>query len=130
MDLCACNPSEWIPRGECGPWTDTWISVYMTGQLLIVTAYLFIPTILMWAAYIEERVERPAHALTDHERKVARLSAGLFIAMCGLGHMEGIVAFVWPHYPTFAVWHMLTGIVSWWAALVAARLRAKVVAGI
>ena len=124
-----CNHAEWITRDQCGPWTPTWIAVYITASLMVFSAYMLIPWILMHAQR-QDRSDRPVHPLGPGERLMVRVSGGLFILSCGVGHLEGILAFVWPHYPTFAVWHLATGVVSWWAALLFARVRGRVLLGV
>jgi len=95
---------DFAPRATCGQWTAFTETAYIGGQLLIVAAYLAIPLGLIY--------------LSLHGRdspRISRLTAlfSAFILMCGLGHLfDGVLAFWWPAYRFFAVWHLATGIVS------------------
>lgn len=92
-------------------------AVYMSSNVVICLAYLTIAAMLLHVAFLS-RGDRPVLML--------HLMFAAFILVCGIGHLEAPVAFVWPQYPAFAAWDALSALVSWLAALVCLRYRARV----
>jgi hypothetical protein len=93
-----------IPRGRCGEWTDSWMTVYIGANLIIAAAYFAIPIVLyrLWCL----------HRIHVQNAWVF-LPFGAFILFCGGGHIwDGVVVFVWPNYRFFALWHSATALVS------------------
>jgi len=123
------HAGEWLTRGECGPWTLLLEQLYLWSHLAISAAYVAIPVILL-GAVLAERTRPKQDQLSSDEKATVRTAYAFFIAVCGIGHLEGVVSFVWPAYPVFAWWHALTAVVSWYAVLVTVRFRAKIIVGI
>lgn len=107
---CAAMGTEWIPRGECGPWPTWMIATYIAANGAIFLAYWYITITLIWQC-----VRFRTYAVVGSS--AVTIGFGAFIALCGTGHLEGPLAFVWPHYPTFTVWHVITAIVSVFVAI-------------
>lgn len=135
---CACefdpdapfwSAARFVTRDRCGAWDPFMARVYEAAHNGISAAYIAISIILVWA-YLRHRGEESVMAvMTPGELALARVTFAAFILMCGLGHLEGSIAFWWPAYHLFTIWHGLTAAVSWYAVFVVFRLRVKIVAG-
>ena len=104
-------------------------AVYTWSHLHITAAYMAIPSVLLYAWLVERRRVEPKR-LSATEKNYTRLVYGLFIGMCGVGHLEGLLAWYWPAYHVFAIWHLFTALVSWWAVAVTIRIRMTIIVGI
>lgn len=120
----------WVPRGDCGPWTEALRSIYEQSNLLITVAYWMIGLTLLWAIFIERKGDAPPPTVTTKDRYILRGTYGLFIVICGTGHLEGVLSFSWPNYPVFAAWDALTAAVSWVAVGVTIRYRERLILGV
>ncbi len=124
------NASDFMPRGQCGRWSQPWIGLYIAAQFSVFAAYGTIAGILFQAAY-KARTDPIASPLTKSEKHQARMVYGAFILFCGFGHLvDGVVSFQWPAYRLFALYHTLTAAVSWIAVFTTLRLRVKILTGI
>jgi hypothetical protein len=102
---------DFVPRGSCGPWPEWLKAMYVWGNVMVFTAYIAIP----FALYAGMRYRLKRQFKQD---RAATYGFIAFIFMCGTGHLlDGVMSFVWPNYYVFAVWHLLTGVVSWYTAL-------------
>lgn len=109
------SASDFTPRGSCGNWTEVWLSIYVVSQLVIAFSYFGIPFVLV--------VARWQHSITFHKRRRLLLLFSLFILFCGVGHiLDGPLAFIWPNYRVFALWHLVTAFLSLATAIVLPRL--------
>jgi PAS domain-containing protein len=97
---------EFIPHGYCIRWSPAVVVPWIVGNGLIALAYATIPALL---ARLRRR--RP-----DLIPGWAAWSFGLFILLCGIGHVLKIVTLWVPAYPVAAWLDVATGIVSWPAA--------------
>lgn len=128
-----CGSHDWVPRGDCGPWTPFWKALYIGANNTIQLCYYLIGALLIHAIRHEDRrvkndLPLPAE-ITPEERQQTRMAYFLFIAFCGFGHNEATVAFFWPHYPTFSVVYCLIAVVSMRAVLITVRVRTRLVSG-
>lgn len=93
----------WPPRWFCGYWTPFIGWLYIASNLLIWSAYISIPVLLMYLA--RHRKDLPF-------QPVFWLFA-LFIVSCGTTHLIDSLMFWWPAYRVSALVLLFTGIVSW-----------------
>ena len=114
-ECAACTlPTEghrFIPRASCGDWHSWEIVAYQLANVTIFACYLSIAAVLLWALRTET-----GQRLTEAQAAYARVTFASFILVCGVGHLEGILSFVWPRYDIFTWWHMFTALVSMNAA--------------
>lgn len=122
--------TAFVPRHHCGEWGGLYVTLYVFGAVLISTAYMAIPSILAWASRFERVAGYDPPALCRRDRNVVRSTYALFILLCGIGHFEGVLAFIAPTYHLYAVWHFVTGLVSWAAVFVTFRMRLRIVTGV
>lgn len=128
MDWIQSLADGFVLRGHCGDWNSTMKFLYAFARLNITGAYVAIPAISVWAFAVRQKVQ--LEDLTPRELTIMRLTYAAFIVFCGVGHLEGVLAFVWPAYHVFAVWHLATATVSWFAVAVTFRHRLRLVTGI
>lgn len=117
--------SDFAKRGECGNWHPGFVWLYVLSQALIFAAYMAIPFVLL-----VRKQHVPAFQISRNQITIMRWTFGAFIFLCGIGHLEGVVAFFRPHYHLYAIWHCLTAMASWAAVCVAARMRYRLIPGI
>ena len=98
------DPDRFVCRGCCGKWHDSMIWLYVMSNMMTFLGYMVIPWILTCFRFQWERVA------TNY--KLRTCFAG-FVLFCGIGHLEGPVAFALPLYHLFAVWHLMTALVTW-----------------
>jgi len=104
--------------------------MYALSNLSITLAYFAIALILA-VGVMEDRKRRLERLpLGRRERRFGMAVYAAFILSCGLGHIDGWLAFRWPAYHLFALWHLLTAVISWFAVYVTFRLRFRIVAGL
>ena len=101
------DDAGFIPRWQCGEWTDAHGWLHIGSDLAIWAAYLAIPCVL---AYFAAR--RPDFPF----RKVMWLF-GAFILACGTTHLMEAVIFWWPAYRLAGALKLLTAIISWCTVL-------------
>lgn len=98
------DPDKFVPRGHCGQWNPWFETMYVMANLLIFLAYMVIPY------YLFKLTRGYSFIANDH---ILKLWFSAFIVACGIGHLESVIPFYWPVYHAFAVWHVLTALVSW-----------------
>lgn len=98
------DAERFVPRGHCGLWHPSMELLYAFSNLFVFAAYIVIPVAL---TYIKPNYESLAQSRT------IRLGFASFILVCGIGHLEGVVAFALPMYHLFAAWNLFTAAVSW-----------------
>lgn len=110
------DSTMFMPRGHCGDWVPAFKFLYVMGNALTFSAYMAIPAGLFFLSFSWDKVAKSSKV---------RVLFSLFIVVCGLDHLEGVVSFEWPAYHFFAVWKCLVAAVSWLAVfgLVAERRR-------
>lgn len=115
------DASDFMTRDHCGKWDETWMNLYLLGNGATMTAYFLYPIALAFGIWRVERAKRRAFAmgLPVQLPLLSRIDAiitailSIFIPICGAGHgIDGILAFFWPAYRFFALWHDFTGFVS------------------
>lgn len=116
--------ATFMPRGRCGPWDILARNVYVTANVMIFAAYAAI------ALCLTVHTGRPRVDVSDRDQAVIRFVFGVFIVFCGVGHLEGVLAFYWPAYHLFAVWNAATACVSWVAVFVVFRHRLAVLSAL
>lgn len=121
--------SGFVGRGECGSWAEGMPHVYAMANLATTFAYVAIGIILWMAIRQEARVVSVAD-LTRPQKNHLRATYATFIVSCGVGHLDGVVAFFWPAYHLFAVWHVFTAAASWYAVAVTFHFRTHILADI
>jgi len=120
--------TDFLTRDCCGPWHPAVAVLYGLSNCAICAAYVAIPSLLLSASRASR--SRPVKAGPLHPREVHRVRwwLGLFVLVCGIGHLEGgVLAWVAPAYHAFAVFHLLTALISWKAVFVIAQHRIRIV---
>ena len=104
----------WVTRNNCG-WFPVWLIILYAGSnLAIGIAYAIIAFMLRVFEQEGTTVFTPYYS---------RLFA-MFISACGLGHViDGVMAFFWPNYLVFAMWHAYTAIVSVFVSVAMIHMR-------
>lgn len=92
----------WLPRSQCGPWTDELIWIYVSGHLAVVAAYFAIPVVLI----VISRSSEFRLVITDY-------SFAVFIFACGVGHLLDASSVWWVNYQIHAASVWVTAIASW-----------------
>lgn len=127
QDPSVFSADRFTPRGQCGEWVAWEASLYAVSHVAITCAYIAIPAILFLAVrQSKKRQPSTLPALHPREHNIIRTTFALFILTCGLGHLEGLLAFRWPAYHLFALWHGFTALVSWAAVVVIFHYRAEI----
>ena len=99
--------TEWMTRGQCGPWPLWLIALYISANGAIFLAYALLPLGLIAAS------RKGFHIGT----KTQTVLWSLFILFCGVGHLvENVGAFVAPNYYVFTAWHIVTALLSLYTA--------------
>ena len=93
----------WPPRWFCGYWTPFIGWLYIISDLLIWSAYISIPILLI--NLVKNRKDLPF-------MPIFWLFA-LFIVACGTTHLVDTIMFWWPAYRVSALVLLFTGIISW-----------------
>lgn len=135
------SAERFVPRASCGAWDPALLEVYAHASISITAAYLVIGGLLGWTAWRILRWHRanPGSATRHAARAIVETLAdahlslllwtyGAFILFCGVGHLEGLIAFSHPIYHVFALWHAVTAIASWWAVVVTWHVAMRIVA--
>ncbi len=99
------STSDWPARWNCGRWTDFHGWLYIISDLLIWSAYFFIP--LMIVLFISRKRSEGLRF-----NRVYFLFAA-FILACGSTHLLDAVMFYYPAYRLNALVRFATGIISW-----------------
>jgi hypothetical protein len=102
------DPSEFLPRGHCGPWSESLKLSYIVSNALIAVAYFLIPI----ALYVLWKARR-----RDVEQPWILLCFVGFITSCGLIHVCDITVFWWPCYRLFTLVSVVTAILSMTTAM-------------
>lgn len=110
------DAARFVRRGNCGEWEESMALLYATSSGLIAAAYLAFPLALIL-------VHPSVQAMAESSRIRWAFAGSIFL--CGMGHLEGVLAFGWPAYHLFAVWHGLTAIVSWYAVIILVNYRPR-----
>ena len=98
------DSGDFVPRGECGDWSPFWFWLYVTSNWLIAASYVGLFVLLVASWYFGPQSRNTIKII---------IWFGAFILLCGLGHFEGAwLAWEWPNYRVFALWHSLTAGVS------------------
>src|SRR6185436_20333336 len=97
-----------LPRAACGAWTPFWEELYRGANDAIGIAYVLLFIVLALSSRWTHRDRGAPFDLGPRAVAHLRMTYAVFILACGLGHFEGDVAFWWPGYRTFALWHSLT----------------------
>jgi len=136
--MSCCSSSEHVTdvfgrgfmrRGDCGDWIPGLQKMYIFANEGIFWCYLIIAGALIYA-YLFERNARDfekVQSLSSLERSTVRLSYAAFILCCGIGHKEHSLAFDSPQYHLFAIWALITFVVSASAVVVTLRHRVRLV---
>lgn len=118
-----------MPRGACGLWDRDYAWLYVISNVMIAAAYMAIFGLIL-TAYLQGRKHSAPMEITRRQMFSMRFIYGSFILLCGIGHLEGALAFFFPQYHLYAVWHAITAAVSWAAVFVTARLRNRLIPGV
>lgn len=115
------DDSVFTPRAACGPgWNDGLVVAFQLAETTIAVAYVWIACVLAKFWHVRRSViPRPAMLLVF----------GVFILLCGLTHVCGLVAFYTAPYRLFLVVWWATAVVSI-ATAAALRPAARYVAGL
>lgn len=121
------NPVEWlfgaasfIPHGVCLAWRRDLVALHAASDLVIAAAYFAIPVLI--ARFVSVRGD-----LTQGHQRLAWLFA-LFITLCGLTHVAGLVTLWAPLYGAQALIKAATAIVSIFTAFAMLPLLPKIIA--
>lgn len=129
MDFSHLLSTQFVPRGECGNWMEGYAWLYVLSNILIAAAYVTM-FVLIGLAYLQGRTSSAPVKITRRQVLSMRIVYGSFILLCGIGHLEGAMAFFTPRYHLYAVWHFATAVASWAAVFVTARLRNRLIPGV
>lgn len=114
--------ARFMQRGDCGHWAPLMRTIYAASSMVTQASYFFIGAVLL-GKIKDRRSGVPERALHLQEQRVLTVAFGLFIGACGVGHVEGYLAFHWAAYHLFTLLHLITALVSVWAALIVYALR-------
>ena len=117
--------SRFVPRHHCGDWEPAYIWLYVIASATIAISYFGIAGTLFWAAKRNVAFQPPNEIVEKFERNLIRIVYAAFIISCGIGHIEGVMAFKWPTYHAFAVWHSITAVISAYAFYTTWRIRKR-----
>jgi PAS domain S-box-containing protein len=106
------DTSDWPPRWQCGKWSDFHGWFFIFSDLLVWSAYLAIPLIII--RYISRRQDARFF-------KLYFFFAG-FILACGATHLIDAVTFWFPAYRLSALFRFCTGVFSWITVIYLIRL--------
>ncbi len=97
--------ASFTPRMPWPWWMWSW---YTLANIAIAIAYHRI-LLQLWRLNREKRLRMPPHTYAGFM---------IFLIFCGTGYLlDGVVAFWWPGYFLFAIWHTITAGLSWWISL-------------
>lgn len=119
--------TDFMTRDCCGSWDESWRIVYMVSHLAITVAYLGIGLVLVLVH--PAPLERLPNLRTSQRRHL-QVVYGMFIGLCGWGHLEGVQMFYLPTYHAYALLHAATAAVSWWALWCTVRYRSRILVGV
>ena len=97
---------QYIPHGHCYLWQTPLVSLHVISDFLIAIAYFSIPIALVYFIY-KRKHDFPVRLL---------VLFGLFIMLCGLGHLFDIITLWYPIYWSSGVVRAATAIVSAYTA--------------
>ena len=117
-------------RGDCGEWSVLMMDIYAIANLSTLFAYVAIAVVLWMAVRQDRRHASERTPVSPRERTHIRTTYATFIITCGLGHADGVLAFIWPAYHVFAMLHLITAAASWYAVYVTFRYRGRLLADI
>src|SRR5687768_3852555 len=98
------NTGRFVPRAQCGQWTQSLIYLHNVSDFFIWAAYVAIPLVLVIFAY-RRRHELPFRQLF--------WLFGLFIVACGTTHLMEIILFYKPLYILSGWIKLVTAAASW-----------------
>ena len=99
--------SGFMPRWNCGQWTDLHGWIHILSDLAIWGAYFTIPCLLVYL--IMKRPDVPFTRLF--------WLFGAFILACGSGHLIEATIFWHPWYRLSGLVKVITAVVSWWTVI-------------
>lgn len=102
------NTWRFVPRAQCGQWTQGLIYLHNISDFFIWAAYVAIPVVLVSFAY-RRRDELPFRQLF--------WLFGLFIVACGTTHLMEIILFYKPVYVLAGWVKLITAAASWGTVL-------------
>lgn len=112
--------SQFMTRGDCGNWHRWMIILYIVSNLFIWAAYITIPLSIIFAK--QDYVMRLLY--NNYNTLQLRFAFAGFIFFCGMGHLfDNVLAFAYPTYHFFAIWHAITAGFSWHTVILLIRLR-------
>lgn len=107
--------SSFITRDCCGTWNPWIMHMYRLSNLTICVSYIVIPLILLyyWSVSKELKIRKCINInRIMMELPQATRIYGIFILLCGIGHLEAVIAFKWPIYNLFSIWDAMTAAMS------------------
>ena len=110
--LSSLRSSQYMPHGNCYLWQTPLVSLHVISDAIIAIAYFSIPVVLIY--FVHKR---------KHDFSVRLLVLfGLFIMLCGIGHIFDIVTLWYPVYWSSGAVRAATSIVSAYTAFEVATL--------
>ena len=103
---------QYIPHGHCYLWQTPLVSLHVISDFLIAMAYFSIPVSLVYFVY-KRKHNFPVRLL---------VLFGLFIMLCGVGHLFDIITLWYPVYWSSGVVRVATAIVSAYTAFEVAMM--------
>lgn len=97
------DAGDFVPRTNCGMWTEFHSQLAQASELMIAVAYIGIPVCLVVLWLSRRRVDRHLWII---------LWFVAFIFLCGLTHVCQFLAFHWPAYRLFTLVAFVTALVS------------------
>lgn len=113
------NTDGFMPRWECGEWTEPHGWLHIVSDLMIFGAYFAIPLALWYFI-----------AIKKHQVPFSLLFVlfGSFILSCGVTHLIDATLFWQPWYRLSGIIKLVTALVSWTTVLVLFRLLPRALA--
>lgn len=113
------NTDGFMPRWECGEWTEPHGWLHIVSDLMIFGAYFAIPLALWYFI-----------AIKKHQVPFSLLFVlfGSFILSCGVTHLIDATLFWQPWYRLSGIIKLITALVSWTTVLVLFRLLPRALA--
>jgi signal transduction histidine kinase len=112
------DSSPFVPRPQCGGWSDGLIWLTMASDVLIWLAYMAIPMVLYWVG--RKRRDFP-------HRGVIWLFV-VFIISCGFTHLIDVFTFHYPVYRLGGAVRAITALASWATVIALVPLTPKLLA--
>jgi len=114
------DTSDFMPRSQCGTWSDELIWLHVGADLFIWLAYLSIPLVLVWFARRWDVAPL---------RRLLWLFAA-FILACGFTHFVDALMYTTPAYRFGGLLKLATAVISWVTVFALIPLAPRLIAAV